>query len=102
VTPLRDGMNLAAKEYVASRPADNPGVLVLPCFAGAAHELAEAVLVNPRDVEGMADGIRQGPAMSLSERNERWTAMMTTIKRNDITRWRERFVAALAAAAAGQ
>jgi trehalose 6-phosphate synthase len=97
VTPLRDGMNLVAKEYVASQPAEDPGVLVLSCFAGAAQELGEAVLVNPHDVEGMAEGIRQGLAMSLGERKERWTAMMATIERNDIIRWRESFVAALAA-----
>ncbi|HUC11598.1 MAG TPA: trehalose-6-phosphate synthase [Stellaceae bacterium] len=97
VTPMRDGMNLVAKEYVASQPASDPGVLVLSCFAGAAQELGEAVLVNPHDVEGMAEGIRQGLLMSLGERKERWTAMMATIERNDITRWRESFVAALAA-----
>ena len=97
VTPLRDGMNLVAKEYVASQPADDPGVLVLSCFAGAAQELGEAVLVNPHDIEGMAEGIRQGLTMSLGERKERWTAMMATIEHNDITRWRESFVAALAA-----
>jgi trehalose 6-phosphate synthase len=100
VTPLRDGMNLVAKEYVASQPADDPGVLVLSCFAGAAQELGEAVLVNPHDVEGMAEAIRQGLTMSLGERKERWTAMMATIERNDITRWRESFVAALAASCA--
>ena len=55
VTPLRDGMNLVAKEYVAAQPAEDPGVLVLSCFAGAAQELGEAVLVNPHDVEGMAE-----------------------------------------------
>jgi trehalose 6-phosphate synthase len=97
VTPLRDGMNLVAKEYVASQPAGDPGVLVLSCFAGAAQELGEAVLVNPHDVEGMAEAIRQGLTMSLGERKERWTAMMATVERNDITRWREAFVAALAA-----
>jgi trehalose 6-phosphate synthase len=100
VTPLRDGMNLVAKEYVASQPADDPGVLVLSCFAGAARELGEAVLVNPHDVEGMAEGIRQGLMMPLGERKERWTAMMATITCNDITHWRETFVAALAAAGA--
>jgi trehalose 6-phosphate synthase len=97
VTPLRDGMNLVAKEYVASQPADDPGVLVLSCFAGAAQELGEAILVNPHDIEGMAEGIRQGLTMSLGERRERWMAMMATVERNDITRWRESFVAALAA-----
>ncbi len=76
VTPLRDGMNLVAKEYVASQPAADPGVLVLSCFAGAARELGEAVIVNPFDIEGMAEAILQGLNMPLGERKERWTAMM--------------------------
>jgi trehalose 6-phosphate synthase len=97
VTPLRDGMNLVAKEYVASQPPEDPGVLVLSCFAGAAQELSEAVLVNPFDIEGMAEAIRHGLDMPLGERQERWTAMMTTLQHNDITHWRESFVAALAA-----
>jgi trehalose 6-phosphate synthase len=97
VTPLRDGMNLVAKEYVASqRPAD-PGVLVLSCFAGAAQQLSEAVLVNPHDAEGMVEAIEQGLTMSLGERKERWTAMMASVERNDVTWWRKSFVAALAA-----
>jgi trehalose 6-phosphate synthase len=97
VTPLRDGMNLVAKEYVASQPADDPGVLVLSCFAGAARELGEAVIVNPFDIEGMAEAILQGLNMPLGERRERWTAMMKVIERNDITAWRESFVRALTA-----
>lgn len=100
VTPLRDGMNLVAKEYVASQPAADPGVLVLSCFAGAAQELGEAVVVNPHDIEGMAEAIRQGLTMSLGERKERWTAMMATIERNDITAWRESFIGALSASGA--
>jgi trehalose 6-phosphate synthase len=101
VTPLRDGMNLVAKEYVASQPAEDPGVLVLSCFAGAAQQLGEAVLVNPHDVEGMAEAIRQGLSMALGERKERWTAMMATIERDDITAWRKSFVGALSAIGAG-
>ena len=60
VTPLRDGMNLVAKEYVASQRPDDPGVLVLSCFAGAARELGEAIIVNPYDLEGMAEAICRG------------------------------------------
>jgi trehalose 6-phosphate synthase len=100
VTPLRDGMNLVAKEYVASQPADDPGVLVLSCFAGAARELGEAVIVNPFDIEGMAEAILQGLNMPLGERKERWGAMMDVLERNDITAWRENFVHALSATAA--
>jgi trehalose 6-phosphate synthase len=101
VTPLRDGMNLVAKEYVASQSAEDPGVLVLSCFAGAARELAEAVIVNPFDIEGMAEAILQGLDMPLGERRERWTAMMKILERNDITAWRERFVRALSATGRG-
>jgi trehalose 6-phosphate synthase len=92
VTPLRDGMNLVAKEYVASQPADDPGVLILSCFAGAARELAGAVIVNPFDIEGMAEAIEQALNMSIDERKERWAAMMQALERNDITAWRESFV----------
>jgi trehalose 6-phosphate synthase len=101
VTPLRDGMNLVAKEYVASQSPEDPGVLLLSCFAGAARELGEAVMVNPFDIEGMAEAILQGLEMPLGERIERWTAMMKILERNDITAWRERFVAALSAAGGG-
>ena len=101
VTPLRDGMNLVAKEYVASQSAEDPGVLVLSCFAGAARELGEAVIVNPFDIEGMAEAILQGLDMPLGERRERWTAMMKVLERNDITAWRERFVRALSATGRG-
>ena len=101
VTPLRDGMNLVAKEYVASQSAEDPGVLVLSCFAGAARELGEAVIVNPFDIEGMAEAILQGLDMPLGERKERWTAMMKILERNDITAWREGFVRALSATSEG-
>ena len=97
VTSLRDGMNLVAKDYVASQPADDPGVLILSCFAGAARELGEAVIVNPFDVEGMAEAILRGLNMPVGERKERWVAMMKVLERNDITAWRERFVRVLSA-----
>src|SRR3954463_4542233 len=83
VTPLRDGMNLVVKEYLASQAPDNPGMPVLSCFAGAAEELSEAILANPYDREGLADAIREGLKMPLGERQERWTAMMRTLRRND-------------------
>jgi len=97
VTPLRDGMNLVAKEYVASQPADDPGVLVLSCFAGAVRELRDATIVNPFDIEGMAAAIVQSLSMPLGERKERWTGMMNVLKRNNITAWRDSFVRALSA-----
>ncbi|HEY0834436.1 MAG TPA: alpha,alpha-trehalose-phosphate synthase (UDP-forming) [Azospirillum sp.] len=95
VTPLRDGMNLVAKEYVACQDPDDPGVLVLSEFAGAARELTEAVIVNPFDIEGMADALQRALTMPREERRERHAAMMRTLRRNDITRWRESFVNAL-------
>ncbi|MCK9538395.1 alpha,alpha-trehalose-phosphate synthase (UDP-forming) [Dokdonella sp.] len=97
VTPLRDGMNLVAKEFVAAQAAEDPGVLVLSTFAGAAEELPEAILVNPLDVEDIADGLGRALAMSLDERRDRWHAMFDTLSRNDITHWRNSFVEALEA-----
>jgi len=95
VTPIRDGMNLVAKEYLASQNAEDPGVLVLSKLAGAAHELTEAVLVNPYDTEDVADGINRSLHMPAEERRERHAAMLDTLRRNDITAWRTRFVADL-------
>jgi trehalose 6-phosphate synthase len=95
VTPLRDGMNLVAKEYVACQDKENPGVLVLSRFAGAAEEMPEAVLVNPFDPEGMADALQRALTMPLEERKERHNAMLRTLLRNDITYWRQSFLAAL-------
>src|SRR5204863_469042 len=74
VTPFRDGMNLVAKEYIAAQQPDDPGMLVLSCFAGAVRELAEAIIVNPYDLEGMAEAIWQGLQMPVEERRERWAA----------------------------
>ena len=99
VTPIRDGMNLVAKEFVAAQDPADPGVLVLSTMAGAAQELKEAVLVNPYDIDAVADGIRQGLTMPLEERRARHAAMIEILSRNSIDAWRKRFVAALAAAA---
>ncbi len=99
VTPLRDGMNLVAKEYVAAQDPEDPGALVLSCFAGAAQELTDALLVNPFDIDGVAEAIHEGLAMPREERIARWQSMMAVLRRNDIVAWRESFVAALGAAA---
>jgi trehalose 6-phosphate synthase len=96
VTPLRDGMNLVAKEFVASQDPEDPGVLVLSCFAGAASELGEALIVNPFDRAAMAQAMQQGLVMPLEERRGRWQALMRTLRRNDVTSWRESFVRRLA------
>jgi trehalose 6-phosphate synthase len=95
VTPLRDGMNLVAKEFVAAQDGDDPGALVLSRFAGAARELDGAILVNPHDTEGVAASLAAALRMSLDERRARWTRMMTTLERNSIDAWRRDFLAAL-------
>lgn len=95
VTPLRDGMNLVAKEYVACQNPDDPGVLVLSRFAGAALELTDALLVNPADTEEVADALERALKMRLPERRERWRAMMNVLEKNDITVWRNAFLHAL-------
>jgi trehalose 6-phosphate synthase len=97
VTPLRDGMNLVAKEYVAAQDPVDPGVLVLSQLAGAAKQLEAALLVNPHDVEAMARAIRTALAMPLDERRERWTAMMKVLEASSLTHWFSSYVAALKA-----
>jgi trehalose 6-phosphate synthase len=95
VTPLRDGMNLVAKEYVASQDPKNPGVLVLSRFAGAAQELTEALLVNPADTVEVADALDRALAMPQRERIARWRSMMDVLQRHDLTAWRNAFLHAL-------
>ncbi|MGH8283583.1 MAG: alpha,alpha-trehalose-phosphate synthase (UDP-forming) [Gammaproteobacteria bacterium] len=95
VTPLRDGMNLVAKEFVAAQPADDPGVLVLSSLAGAAYELRDAVIVNPHDLGQIAEGLAQALNMPLEERRERWSAMMKVLRGNDIHNWTRTFISAL-------
>jgi trehalose 6-phosphate synthase len=95
VTPLRDGMNLVAKEYVASQDPADPGVLVLSRFAGAAEQLVDALLVNPYDTLGMADAIQQALRMPQEERVIRHTRMMATIRKYDVHWWARDFLASL-------
>jgi trehalose 6-phosphate synthase len=80
-------MNLVAKEYVASQSADDPGVLILSRFAGAAYELDSALIVNPYDTEATAGAILRALSMTLDERKERWTAMMARLESNTIQYW---------------
>ena len=96
VTPLRDGMNLVAMEYLAAQPPDDPGVLVLSRFAGAAQYLPDALIVNPYDMEGVAEAIQTALAMPLGERRERWERSMRTLRTNSVEAWYERFLARLA------
>ena len=98
VTPLRDGMNLVAKEYVVAQDPDNPGVLVLSRFAGAAEQLKEALLVNPYDTQGMAESIQRALQMPLAERQIRHQKLMARIREFDVHWWRKSFLNALEAA----
>lgn len=95
VTPLRDGMNLVAKEFVAAQDPDDPGVLVLSRFAGAAEQLDEALLVNPFDTARTAETIQRALQMPLAERRERHTALLARIRTHDVHWWRSGFLAAL-------
>ena len=95
VTPLRDGMNLVAKEFVAAQDPGDPGVLVLSTLAGAARELTGALLVNPKDTSGVARAIQQALQMRLPERRDRHQQMLDVLRRNDITHWHTRFIEGL-------
>jgi trehalose 6-phosphate synthase len=102
VTPLRDGMNLVAKEFVAAQDPDNPGVLILSNLAGAARELNAALLVNPYDARAVSHSIQAALSMPLPERRERHAAMMQVLKRNDIINWTRRFMDSLEQAENGE
>jgi trehalose 6-phosphate synthase len=96
VTPLRDGMNLVAKEFVAAQDEEDPGVLVLSRFAGAAEEMEGALIVNPHDIEATAAAIARAVAMPLDERKCRWRKMFAHLLDYDVVRWRERFLSEIA------
>jgi len=96
VTPLRDGMNLVAKEYVAAQDPTDPGVLILSQFAGAAEQMPEALIVNPFSREDMSDAIQRALTMPRAERLRRWERLVDGVRVNDVTAWRDRFVHALA------
>jgi trehalose 6-phosphate synthase len=95
VTPLRDGMNLVAKEYVAAQDPDDPGVLILSRFAGAALQLKDALLVNPYSKEEISDAIHQALNIPRDERIRRWRSMHESVEREDVVAWRHAFVSAL-------
>jgi trehalose 6-phosphate synthase len=95
VTPLRDGMNLVAKEYVAAQDPEDPGVLVLSRFAGAAEQMAEALLVNPYSAEEVSDAIYQALRMPREERVRRWQALMAGVQEQDVAWWSATFLNAL-------
>jgi trehalose 6-phosphate synthase len=95
VTPLRDGMNLVAKEYVAAQDDDNPGVLVLSRFAGAAEDLQEALIVNPYDADDVAQAIQRAISMPREERIERHAALLARVREHDACNWMCKFLQAL-------
>ncbi len=101
ITPLRDGMNLVAKEFVASR-TDGDGVLVLSEFAGAAAELTDAILVNPYDLDSVAAAIHDALEMPEAERRARMASMRTTVAGHDVRCWAEDFIAGLSTEAVRQ
>lgn len=92
VTPLRDGMNLVCKEFVAAQDPNDPGVLVLSELAGAANELEGALRVNPYDVHAIASAIERALNMSQGERRERYQQMIDILRRNSLLEWRRRFL----------
>ena len=96
VTPLRDGMNLVAKEYVAAQPPDDPGVLVLSRFAGAADELPQAIVINPLDPLDTVESLLAALTMPLAERKQRWQAMYEHLREHNVHRWRADYLGALA------
>jgi trehalose 6-phosphate synthase len=92
---MRDGMNLVAKEYVAAQDPDDPGVLILSRFAGAADEFREALLVNPYDPDAVGAAIARAVAMPRDERKARHHELYAALLRNDISKWGDRFLKAL-------
>jgi trehalose 6-phosphate synthase len=92
VTPLRDGMNLIAKEYVAAQDSADPGVLILSKFAGAAEEMTRALIVNPYSIEETADAIKAALEMNAAERRERHGALLAGVQKHDATAWSQSFL----------
>ena len=95
VTPLRDGMNLVAKEFIAAQDPADPGMLVLSRFAGVAEQLKEALLVNPYDTQGTAHAIQKALTMPLEERIQRHDALLKRIREKDVHWWSSSFLEAL-------
>ncbi len=95
VTPMRDGMNLVAKEYVAAQNPDDPGVLVLSRFAGAADQLKSALIVNPYDQDDMVNALHKALTMPLEKRKERWQRLFDSVSKQDVVAWRDAYVTTL-------
>ena len=101
VTPLRDGMNLVAHEYVGAQDPANPGVLVLSRFAGAAEIFPDAILVNPFDTDETAEALRMALDMPLQERIDRWTTLMAAARKYSVDNWAHSFLNRLSPPSAG-
>ena len=101
VTPMRDGMNLVAKEYVAAQDPLDPGVLILSKFAGAAHQLTGALIVNPNDKLEVAEAIGSALEMNQQERVSRWQSMIDPLREYDVTWWAAAFLQELTAKQSG-
>jgi trehalose 6-phosphate synthase len=95
VTPIRDGMNLVAKEYVAAQDPEDPGVLILSALAGAAEQLRDALLVNPYDSDEVADALERARTMALEERIERHRALIAVLRRDSSDHWQSSYLSAL-------
>ena len=103
MTPLRDGMNLVAKEFVAAQDPDDPGVLVLSHFAGAAHELKEALMVNPFDADEIAEAMHSALVMSIhDQRRQRYQSLRACVWENTATRYCEAFLSHLSPPSIGR
>jgi len=96
VTPMRDGMNLVAKEYVAAQDPADPGVLILSKFAGAAQQLSAALIINPNDKLEVAEAIRDALHMGQQERVARWQTMIGPLRKRDVSWWAAAFLKELA------
>jgi trehalose 6-phosphate synthase len=95
VTPLRDGMNLVAKEYVAAQDPADPGVLILSRFAGSALQMKDALVVNPYSPEELSEAMKRAITMPCEERIERWQSLYECVHDEDVTAWRDAYVKAL-------
>jgi len=102
VTPLRDGMNLVAKEFVAAQDSEDPGVLVLSQFAGAANDLDRAPIVNPHEIDGVAVALKRALEMPQPERRERHATMLGRLLDWDIENWAESYLSALVESHSGR
>ncbi len=95
VTPMRDGMNLVAKEYIAAQDPEDPGVLILSRFAGAADQLKSALVVNPYDQDDLVNALHKALTMPLDKRKERWQRLFDNVSKFDVVYWRDAYVTAL-------